>query len=81
MKTKNGKNIFEYSFPDICNFSKFGPELIKNQLSRIDNPFWNEVFALCITFYSKVKIIDWNEYLRPSIWFNPTVKRHDNFLQ
>jgi hypothetical protein len=44
-ENKKWKNIFENSFPDICNFSKFGPDFIKNQLSRIDNPFWNEVFS------------------------------------
>jgi hypothetical protein len=73
-ENKKWKNIFENSYPDICNFSKFGPDFIKNQLSRIDNPFWNEVFTSWLTFYQKVQIINWNEYLRQPIWFNPTVK-------
>lgn len=73
-ENKKWKNIFEHSFPDICNFSKFGLDFIKNQLSRIDKLFWNEVFTSWITFHAKEQIINRNEYLRQPIWYNPTVK-------
>lgn len=66
--------IHNWLYPFTKKFFIYGSDFIVNNLDRIHNPFWYDVYKGLHEFSLSYKPLTWKEFLSTPLWFNISIK-------
>ncbi|MCU7800901.1 MAG: hypothetical protein KZQ70_12335, partial [gamma proteobacterium symbiont of Lucinoma myriamae] len=76
MITENKKylKIFQTMYPMFKDFQNYGESFFVQNIHKISNPFWKDVFSSYKYFLSKTAPQNWTEFLAQPLWLNKSIK-------